>query len=91
MKNASYLSSLGHSSLAARLLIQVIVQNSDIDAEVQPISALTVEKSGREWYLWIRGGRPGYSMKCIKLPAKSTMIGGKSLGHYLEGTEAKGI
>ena len=87
--SVSFSCSLEPNSWANRLLIQVIAQSLAIDAEGFAISALTAEKSGRDWYLWIQLVGKDRS-KSLRLPASDILINGKSLGHFLEATVTKG-
>lgn len=48
-----------------------------------PISALTVEKCGGEWFLLIHTRGPYHSTRLHKFPVKDIKISGQSLDRYL--------
>ena len=86
----AYSSSLEQNSLASRLLIQALLQSlAGVDPAL-PISAITVERSGGDWYLWVQQGEKPRSRSC-KLLASSIQINGKSLAVCLGDIVERGI
>lgn len=90
MKGVSFSLSLDPISWANLLLIRVIAQSLDTAGLGQLISVQSVERSGGDWYLWVRTGDTERSRLC-RYPAKSISINGISLDHFLEDIVTKGI
>ena len=78
------------NSWADHLLTQVLAQSLDFDGAGLPISAVSAEKSGGVWYLWIQAGHSKRS-KSYRCPASDIQINGTSLGVFLEAIATKGI
>lgn len=85
--DAASSSSSAATSLENPNMIQVTLPRSLTDGAVSPISAVTVEKSGGEWFLCIlyRNGTAYSSSKTLsRFPARDILINGKPLDHFLE-------
>ena len=74
-------------------MIRVQLHSSVTDEAGWPISALTVEKSGAEWFVavYLRNPRNGGSRSLLKFPAKDILMNGKSLEALLQAIETKGL
>lgn len=77
-------------------MIQVKLPNLAIEELGLDISALTVEKSGGEWFVRLTGNVKIWPsskpfLKSFVFPARDILINGKSLDHFLAGTETKDI
>ena len=90
MSGVSFSFSPTESSWASQLLTQVLAQSLGIDAEGLPISAVSAEKSGGVWYLWIQMGFSKRS-KSYRCPASDILINGTSLAVFLEAIAPKDI
>ena len=90
MNGVNFSFSPTEDSWASHLLTQVLAQTLGIGEEGLPISAVSAEKSGGVWYLWIQAGHSKRS-KSYRCPANDIQINGTSLGVFLEAIATKGI
>lgn len=83
MSDASSSSSSTKTWLENPNSIQVQLPSWVTDAARLPISALTVERYGDEWFLYLHL-QGAYGLKtCLVLPARDILINGKSLDRFL--------
>ena len=84
MKRASSSSLPTANSSAKPTSIQVMLPKWVTDGAGLPISALSAEKSGDEWFLLIHAAGQYYSPKFLKFPARDIQINGQPLDRFLE-------